>query len=71
MTDVRQNWDDSLLEFGFDDASPAERRQLRPEVSRIIRTLSAQGQPIPRKLRRIETACEQDAFDEMFDNMPV
>ena len=71
MTDINQNWDAELLERRFDTACAAERLEMRPEVERIVRTLAARGHAVPRRLHRIYKTCEQDAFDDMFNNMPV
>lgn len=48
-----------------------DRLGMRPEVLRTIRTLKAHSQPIPRSLRRLEDALDQDAFEQMFDNVPI
>ncbi len=64
-------WDADLLERRFDTACPEERDKMRPEIHGILRELVTRGQPVPRPLRRIERALEDDAFEEMFNNMPV
>lgn len=48
-----------------------ERLNMRPEIDRVIRTLKAQHLDVPRKLRRLKDALEEEAYDDMFDNMPV
>lgn len=59
------------LERAFDAAPADERLKLAPRVLRITNTLDARQQPIPCRLQRIQKTLEQDAFDDMFDNMPV
>ena len=52
--------------------TPADQRaRMRPQVQQIIRHLKDQRLPLPAELRRIQTRLEQDAFDDMFDNLPV
>ncbi len=60
-----------LLEQRLSRSGEAERLRLRPSVLRIIQTLKSTDQPIPRRLRTIEARLEEDAYDEMFDNMPI
>ena len=55
----------------YTKARPPERENLRPEIERIIRTLRTHHQPMPRALYRVEAQLDQDAFDDMFDNMPI
>ncbi|MGC1505938.1 MAG: hypothetical protein WA782_17590 [Sulfitobacter sp.] len=59
------------LERAFDAAPTRERLKLAPRVKQIACKLDARQQPIPRHLQRIQKTLEQDAFDDMFDNMPV
>lgn len=48
-----------------------ERLNLRPEVDRVIRTLTSYHLAVPRTLRRLKDSLEEEAQDDMFDNMPV
>lgn len=55
----------------FDKAPSVERLNMRPEVDRVIRTLKSLHHPIPGTLRRLKVALDEEAFDDLFDNMPV
>ncbi|MDF3415371.1 hypothetical protein HKX54_12950 [Sulfitobacter sp. M57] len=59
------------LERALDAASTRERLKLAPHVQQITCRLGARHQPIPRRLQSIQKVLEQEAFDDMFDNMPV
>ncbi len=59
------------LERLFDAAPTQERLRVAPDIKRIAIKLDTRHEPIPRPLRRIQKALEQDVFDDMFDNMPV
>lgn len=48
-----------------------ERLTMRPEVQRVIRTLNAQHHDVPRRLKLLKDRLEEEAFDDMFDNMPI
>lgn len=52
-------------------ASPSERLTLRPEVNRVVRTLKSQQLPVPKDLGFLKARLEDEAYDDMFDNMPV
>ncbi|MGB3244318.1 MAG: hypothetical protein WBB25_07280 [Sulfitobacter sp.] len=54
-----------------ENARRDERLGLRPEVARIIRTLKEHRQPVPRALSRLEELLDEEAYDDMFENMPV
>ncbi len=54
------------------EAAPAQKRlQMAPEINRIARRLDARQHPFAHKIRNMQVELEQDAFDDMFDNMPV
>ncbi len=59
------------LEAQYRGTPETERSKMRPQIQQIIRRLKEQRRPLPAALRRIQTRLEQDAYDDMFDNMPV
>lgn len=54
-----------------DNAPAVERLNLRPEVDRVIHTLKSLHHPVPGTLRRLKVALDDEAYDDLFDNMPV
>jgi hypothetical protein len=52
-------------------ASPRDRLRLQPKIDRVVATLAAEGNLVPLRLRRLNQALKEEAFDDMFDNMPV
>lgn len=69
MTNLQQRA--SQLETQINNASDKERLALLPQVDRVIATLKATGQIVPRKLERINNTLREEAIEDMFDNMPV
>ncbi|MBW4708334.1 hypothetical protein KX928_11120 [Roseobacter sp. YSTF-M11] len=69
MTNLEQRA--SLLEKQIETASQKERLELQPQIDRVIATLSAHGKSVPPRLRRLNNALKEEAFEDMFDNMPV
>lgn len=69
MTDLEQRAFE--LEKLAETATPKERLSLQPRIDRVIATLRARGHYVPPRLRRINNDLKQEAFDDMFDNMPV
>lgn len=59
------------LEKRFETACPVERQRLRPAVQRVIRDLASHDQPVPVRLRQINRRLDDDAYDDMFENMPI
>ncbi len=59
------------LEKMYNSARPQERLKLRPDVHRVIRSLASFDQPVPRRLTRICRKLDDEAYDDMFENMPV
>lgn len=59
------------LEQRYEAARPQERLTLRPAVHRVIRTLVSQDEPVPQRLRQIVRRLDDEAYDDMFENMPV
>lgn len=69
MTDLQQRA--SQLEIQIENASPKERIALQPQFDRVLATLKASGQIVPRRLERINNDLRDEALEDMFDNMPV
>lgn len=69
MTDLQQRA--TQLEYEVENATPKERMALHPQIDRVIITLKASGQIVPRKLERINNDLRDEAIEDMFDNMPV
>ncbi|MFK7743770.1 MAG: hypothetical protein AB8B47_01845 [Roseobacter sp.] len=69
MTDLERHA--SILEAQAIDASSDERMRLQPQIDRVVTSLTLQGIPVSRKLRRINNTLKDEALDDMFDNMPV
>ncbi len=54
------------------DAIGLEKRLLmRPQVLKLMRSVEALGKRVPPKLKELANRLEDDAYDDMFDNMPV
>ena len=60
-----------LLERKFEQTRPADRYKLRSGVEQLIRKFNATKQPIPKPLSRLGEKLDEEAYDDMFDNMPV
>lgn len=61
----------TALEQRMQRAGPYRRDHLRAEVQKAISTLIAQGDPVPQRLRKMNRTLEEEAIEDMFDNMPV
>jgi hypothetical protein len=61
----------SLLEGQLRSARADERAGMRPRVRGLIRKFHAEAMPVPRTLARLERQLEDEALEDMFDNMPV
>ena len=59
------------LERMYDATRPHDRMKLRTEFQRVIRSLSSHQVPVPPRLSRISRRLEDEAYDDMFENMPV
>ena len=59
------------LEMRYDATRPHDRLKLRPDVQRVIRGLTSRQVPVPMGLSRISRRLEDEAYDDMFENMPV
>lgn len=55
----------------YNDAPEPLRLNLRPEVDRVIQALKSMNRPVPAPLLRLKTNLEEEAYDELFGNMPV
>lgn len=69
MTDLEKQA--SELETKVQNASLQERMALQPQLDRVVTSLTVQGIPVSKKLRRINNDLKDEALDDMFDNMPV
>ena len=55
----------------YNDAPKSVRLTMRPEVDRVIAALKSMHHPVPGPLLRLKTNLEEEAYDDLFDNMPV
>ena len=69
MTDLEKQASD--LEAKVKHASLQERMALQPQLDRVVTSLTMQGLPVSRSLRRMNNTLKDEALDDMFDNMPV
>ena len=69
MTDLEKQASD--LEAQVKNASLKERMALQPQLDRVVTSLTMQGLPVSRNLRRMNNTLKDEALDDMFDNMPV
>lgn len=59
------------LESRYQKTRPHERLKLRPAVQRVMRNFASIDHPVPARLRQIGRRLDDDAYDDMFENMPV
>ncbi|MFK7878460.1 hypothetical protein [Roseobacter sp.] len=69
MTDLAERA--AELEKQIENASHKERLALLPAFDRVIATLTAHGEVVPKRLHRLNTALKEEAIEDLFDNMPV
>ncbi len=69
MTDLEKQA--SELQAKVEKASSQERIALQPQLDRVVTSLTVQGIPVSKKLRRMNNELKDEALDDMFDNMPV
>lgn len=69
MTNLEKQASD--LEAKVQNASLQERIALQPQLDRVITSLTMQGIPVSKKLRRMNNTLKDEALDDLFDNMPV
>ncbi len=67
------NWDEKLnrLEQKAAVAGSSETLALQSDVYQMIRMLKSRNTSVPKRLQRLEAVLEQNAADDMYDNMPV
>lgn len=67
------NWDEKLnrLEQKAAVAGSSETLALQSDVYQMIRMLKSRNASVPKRLQRLEAVLEQNAADDMYDNMPV
>lgn len=59
------------LEMKINKASSAKRLALQPELTLVLKRMTADGQQVPSHLRRLNTTLCDEAIEAWFDNMPV
>lgn len=59
------------LEKQIEAASQKERLALLPAFDRVIATLTAHGETVPGRLRRLNSTLKEEAIEDLFDNMPI
>lgn len=69
---------DKSMRLGADDlleriamASPEQRLELQPELSRVIDRMQRSGEPVPTRLRNLNAQLCDEAIEARFDNLPV
>lgn len=51
--------------------APRDQLRIRPDVERVIDTLTSRNLPVPRTLRSLKNRLDDESHDDMFENMPV
>ncbi|UWR22212.1 hypothetical protein [Sulfitobacter sp. S190] len=59
------------LERRTTQAGSSQHLRLRADVNRLMSKLIVSGDPVPPRLQRMKRRLDDDAFDDMFDNMPI
>ncbi|MEQ6249792.1 hypothetical protein ABMC89_12935 [Sulfitobacter sp. HNIBRBA3233] len=59
------------LEARMKRAEPYKRDHLRADVQEMICKLIGNGDTVPRRLRDMNRTLEDEAFEDIFENMPV
>lgn len=59
------------LQSRYEKTRPHERLKLRPAVQRTLRNFASMDHPLPPRLRQIGQRLDDEAYDDMFENMPV
>ncbi len=59
------------LEQQITSGNGDQRLALQPEFAQVLDRLSASGEPVPARLRRLGAALMDEAVEARFDNMPV
>lgn len=69
MTDLEK--EASELQAKLQNATPKDRIALQPQLDRVVTSLTMQGLPVSKALRRMNNTLKDEALDDMFENMPV
>lgn len=59
------------LESRIAAADRDQRLALQPQFSLVLDRLEKQGEPVPKRLRRLDAALTDEAIEDRFDNMPI
>ncbi|MDF1716137.1 MAG: hypothetical protein P1U75_05625 [Antarcticimicrobium sp.] len=59
------------MESRISAADRDQRLALQPQFSLILEQLEEQGEPVPKRLLRLEAALTEEAIEDRFDNMPI
>lgn len=59
------------LEQQILSASDTGRLSFQPKLRAVMRDIRNSGAEIPSRLRRLDVLLEEQAAEQMFDNMPV
>jgi len=59
------------MESRISAADRDQRLALQPQFSLILERLEEQGEPVPKRLLRLEAALTEEAIEDRFDNMPI
>jgi len=61
----------SQLEQELSVANAKERLRLHPRVQAIMNSLRGSGVEVPTRLRQMNARLADEAYDDLFDNIPV
>ncbi|QUJ76499.1 hypothetical protein KDD17_16760 [Sulfitobacter albidus] len=59
------------LERRADAPGAGQHLRLRADLGRVLQHAIQRGDPLVDRVRRLRRKLDEDAFDEMFDNMPI
>ena len=59
------------MESRISAADRDQRLALQPQFSLILERLEDQGEPVPKRMRRLDAALTEEAIEDRFDNMPI
>lgn len=60
-----------VLEEKIRVAEPQDRLRYYPTVQKMVNGIRARGEKVPLRLSRINADLADEAFDDMFDNLPL
>ena len=69
MTDIEKRAIE--LENQARTADAKERLKLQPQIDAIVSKLSSYGHPVSSNLRQLNRTLNEEAIEDMFDNLPV